>query len=88
MYGYLKNVSPGLSPNKDTKDEYRLCRSSAIRQPGQKMISDMKLGFPFVSPYIRKPHVRCCGTLVVIKKNFRFLLPNRPDSYRVTEDHG
>ena len=46
---------------KESKDEDRLCSSSVILQPEQKLNSELKMGFPFFTPYIRKPNVmRSC----------------------------
>jgi len=46
-------------------DDNRFKRSSVFLQPGQKLNSDMKIGFPFFSPYIRKPNVEPTPTVKI-----------------------
>ena len=51
-------------------DDNRFKSSSVFVQPGQKLIKDMKLGFPLLSPYIRKPNVVCTSFSSTYMKYF------------------
>jgi len=57
LFGYLKNVCPDMSLNKDKEDENLFKRPSVLGQPKPKLISDMQIGFPLFSPNNPKPNV-------------------------------